>query len=69
MEKVLFNERGFTIKRVDPIQNFGAQIHFTVVSAGDSVEHFFANPQELTQLLAQMSIAVMSEFRASPQAL
>ena len=68
MQKVLFNERGFTIRRVDPNECSGAEIQFIVVSGGDSAERFFTDPQELTRLLAQMSIAVMSEFRAGPQA-
>ena len=67
MEKVLFKERGFAIKRVEPSQNFGAQIQFSVVSGEDSVEYFFAEPRELTQLLAKISLAVMAEFRPALQ--
>ena len=62
MQKVLFKERGFTIRRVDPSESDGAQIQFI------GAECFFTDPRELTQLLAKMSVAVMSEFRASPQA-
>ena len=68
MQKVLFNERGFTIRRVDPSESGSVQIQVIVQTAGISVQHSFADPRELTQLLAQMSIAVMAEFRASPQA-
>ena len=64
MQKLLFNERGFTIRRVYPSESNDAQIQFIVLSgSGDYVERFFTDPRELTQLLAQMSIAVLSEFR------
>ena len=61
MEKELFNEHGFIIRRVDPREFGGAQIEFVVLRSGNCIEHFFAEPRDLTQLLAQMSLAAFQK--------
>ena len=64
METELFNEHGFIITRVDPREFGGAQLEFVVLRS----VHLFTNPQDLTKLLAEMSLVVSAEFTASPQA-